>query len=90
MGKHTSGLWYEMDLAASDAPTVIADEHKRAICDLAPRDQCGEQAANAALIAAAPDLLAALEDVLGTCAALSPRGNVARAAARAAIAKATA
>ena len=43
--------------------------------------------ADARLIAASPDLLEALRDLLGTCGAFSPKGKAAIDAARATIAK---
>jgi hypothetical protein len=81
--KHTPGPWTVRQSAAIDdvRGRWIASVAKSGWCDDAERD------ANAALIAAAPDLLAALIDAIDIINAnCAPR---VAAAARAAIAKAT-
>lgn len=89
--KHTPGPWKVVSQAVTQEVEVfeIAEvSHLRIICD-GPGDgfsKAGTPEADARLIAAAPDLLAALIDVVGDDETLQ---NPWRVAARAAIAKAT-
>jgi len=93
--KHTPGPWFAVrnscywevnparEVGDYDTPFTVAD-----CCASDPGDTTGLQEANARLIAAAPDLLAALEGLLAIldAGALYETQSV---AARAAIAKAT-
>ena len=92
-GKHTPGPW--MPFVDGDGCFAIfpdADPHI-SLCSRAPWPQrAKESAANARLIAAAPDLLAALNRLVHLTAILPPdmdEPGSAMADARAAIAKAT-
>lgn len=95
-GKHTPGPWVH-DTRGQGKPDVRAASGRAVactwmVCGSAPKSdkgyeaRCEEDRANARLIAAAPELLAALEELVGwqTCV---PDAVVE--AARAAIAKAT-
>ncbi len=57
MRKFTPGPWIKTSLGR----IVMTKETKESVCRLASRADADEQDANARLIAAAPDLLAALE-----------------------------
>lgn len=83
---HTPGLWKICNVPGRDALAVYDNQANEYIATVwhSERDP-KEGAANARLIAAAPDLLAALKEVVR----LSDRQHDAWDAARAAIAKAT-
>ncbi|MGY2363714.1 hypothetical protein ACW9IO_14275 [Pseudomonas azotoformans] len=92
--KHTPGPW----VVDPDSPTDIspADDLRLGIASISHADEAGgrwlfgdQSKANAKLIAAAPDLLEALEDLLSRCESLSVDGvGPQKVAARQAIAKA--
>jgi hypothetical protein len=88
--KFTKGPWG----VPPDFPSDIYDSEGYYIADLYERDTIEEQAANAALIAAAPDLLEALEEMMVHAEYFFPhkegfeRTNAAYAAAERAILKA--
>lgn len=97
--QHTPGPWHfsenlrggAFEIREPDSDAIIADIVDGAHVssdDGDPEIDWETQEANARLIAAAPELLAALEDVCGYCAPLSPRGKAAIDEARAIIAKA--
>lgn len=98
--KHTAGPWVAAPYSSMVGAPVVASPSGRPVCSVTyfalgdgfeGHDEVS--AANARLIAAAPDLLEALELALeyfnSAQAQLSASGQVARDAARAAIAKAT-
>lgn len=91
---HTPGPWNAVN---NDAGTALEiwDDDGQMIANVQPQDPPAVEHANARLIAAAPDLLAALRDILATSVARSDLGTIAPAPrldtvvrARAAIAKA--
>ena len=92
MSTHTPGPWFTTD--NKRAPLFISEAHGEDIATVHDRGTAGTDVANARLIAAAPDLLAALRDLLAYCDNTVPyfRTNSAEAAiaaqADAAIAKA--
>jgi hypothetical protein len=86
--QHTPGPWYIdcQNESAAIGYRAIVDKDGYTVCSPSPMGQ-----ANARLIAAAPDLLAALDKILGE---IGVRGKISRddwrvEAARSAIAKAT-
>lgn len=72
--KHTPGPWREDGLPIDDYRTII-DEQGNELCEVTPHN--GE--ANARLIAAAPDMLAALRECLAYMDSLpdAPQGSIA-------------
>ena len=99
MSKHTQGNWSVLP-EECDKPyirirgTRLGGRYKIAnvitpIYDGAASQEAEETRANARLIAAAPDLLDALEYMVNTCPAIDPSGEDAHTRARYAIAKAT-
>ena len=95
-GKHTPGPWRRYYGSMSCAGIASVDDKVNicVMCDADPSQQ-QEVEADAALIAAAPDLLEALKDIIACCRITGPVGNYAyiisderREAAKAAIAKA--
>ena len=92
MAGHTPGPWYIEPTGerTCNGPTVSIDQSPLKI--VARPDwhlDHEEYMANARLIAAAPDLLEALENLLEECLGVDFQDNGAKDAARAAIAKAT-
>jgi hypothetical protein len=89
--KHTPGPWRvgygfaETGVFSADGETLVANTHGSAR-NFSREEQIAEQDANACLIAAAPDMLAALEAALST--GVLEHGGIAD-IVRAAIAKAT-
>ena len=94
MNGHTPGPWEIIVPARSGHVHRVTSRGREFALVGCPRANDDEQAANARLIAAAPDLLAALERMLTAFPAPKIRaaggfdGNLAHAEARAAIAKA--
>ena len=93
MTKHTAGPWETMEMPGPQSDIVCQAETGQRVCEFPYGLSDGEDAANARLIAAAPDLLEALERTLSWLASypgeacMSEKGPYAQ--ARAAIAKAT-
>jgi hypothetical protein len=99
MSKHTPGPWrvgngslMESGVFSADGKTLVAGTHGSAR-NYRRQEQIAEQDANARLIAAAPDLLEALQALRRICADTpaverNPRFVTANSAALAAIAKA--
>jgi len=87
MSKHTPGPWkFEDEYVRTASGELIADPYCRPTAETRP----GEMESNAVLIAAAPELLAALQGYLiATSGNGDPVAAVAEEAARAALAKAT-
>ena len=84
---HTPGPWHTGGINPISAPVIYAaDGFAVADATVYHRHHDGQTAANARLIAAAPDLLASLRDVLALH--LAHHNNPVHVAARAAIAKA--
>ena len=95
MSKHTPGPWAN-DLPEREEPyqNICIQVGKRDIClvwidDDPVDDYNAEQCANAHLIAAAPDLLEALQYMFAVCPAINHQGEEAHQQASAAITKAT-
>ena len=92
MNKHTPGPWHvqgdhgKLWIETSGNDDTIAEVHRRAAKGSVY--SCKEASANAKLIAAAPDLLEALEDSLTALNIVYPNGSPVLNAAYAAIAKA--
>ena len=86
MSAHTPGPWRAVPNAPGISDTVI-DSGRRVVADVISRKSTDELRANARLIAAAPELLDALEGLLN--ALPSATTHPAIKAARAAIVKAT-
>jgi hypothetical protein len=97
---HTPGPWH-VEVCKAGQSIITGLKYEDSIIQplnvLAERHAAGEKSANAALIAAAPELLAALEAILKECCLMHRYGgsadntkeaNEAEAAGRAAIAKA--
>lgn len=82
--KHTPAPWHHGG-DSHNGQGILGREHGFYIC-LIPDESEPEQIANAALICAAPDLLAALEDLRASVQKWAPQIDQSR--ARAAIAKA--
>ncbi len=61
MNRHTPGPWEEKITGDGLVWVIMPDAHRVSIGDM--EETCGICHANARLIAAAPDLLAALEDI---------------------------
>lgn len=93
MKKHTPGPWKWVELEFCGKYHALQDQSGVVICD--DGSASGEYSpeidvngANARLIAAAPELLEALEYMLETCPGIDNAGDEARKQARSAIAKA--
>lgn len=88
--KHTPGNWSVKDREyrsyIKSGGVIVAHCDEGSNKSLWPNTQ--ERLANASLIAAAPELLAALEYMIEVCPAIDPQGEDAHERARAAIAKA--
>lgn len=97
MSKHTPGPWFLAEKVEGKHTVTnlrrIRSEREGmehgAVCEVYGIADGSEAHANARLIAAAPELLEALEYVLNTCPAINSQAEEAHQQARAAIAKAT-
>lgn len=93
---HTPGPWTVALTLTDGRPCIqaLGDDHCFDVAYVAPMHEAGKdktslEAANASLIAAAPDMLAALQTLLADPYLSDPINNDRMAAARAAIARAT-
>ncbi|WP_161626250.1 hypothetical protein [Sphingobium baderi] len=79
--KHTTGPWEACDQGDygdfdGNSRIILGDDMRIAVVQWSPGDMQAESDANACLIAAAPDLLAALVEILGPLNVCSDNKNV--------------
>ena len=86
MAKHTPGPWYSRNGSSPHFQGQIASESTGATVAISYSDEDG---ANARLIAAAPELLDALQNLLDACEHWEDQNDPVLSSARAAIVKAT-